>query len=149
MLPSLLYARDTYLKPGGLICPSHTFLYISPVHDPDYTADTFGFWGDVYGFDMRAMLTDDALVDADVRNISKTHLLAPGSCFKMLDLYTAQKEDLWFKKSFVTTVAYSPGYAGDPKIDADADRTLTGFAIWFHAFFLKSRLNRAGLHVWK
>ncbi|KAI9708878.1 MAG: hypothetical protein M1828_002582 [Chrysothrix sp. TS-e1954] len=139
MLPSLLHARDTYLKPNGLICPSHTTLCIAPVYDPDYAADTFGFWGDVYGFDMRAMLTDDTVQDVDVRHINKKNLLSPGSRFKTLDLYTIQKEDLWFTESFSTEISSPPEQTDDATIDASADRTLTGFAIWFDTFFLPTR----------
>ncbi|KAI2611570.1 S-adenosyl-L-methionine-dependent methyltransferase [Hypoxylon fragiforme] len=65
MLPSVLYARDRYLKPNGLMVPSHANLWVAPVADPQYIADTITFWRDVYGFDMRAMQTgiyDDARV---------------------------------------------------------------------------------------
>ncbi|KAI1213676.1 S-adenosyl-L-methionine-dependent methyltransferase [Annulohypoxylon truncatum] len=55
MLPSVLYARDRYLKPGGLLVPSHANLWVAPVSDPQYVADTVDFWRDIYGFDMRAM----------------------------------------------------------------------------------------------
>ncbi|KAG4221567.1 hypothetical protein PC116_g29957, partial [Phytophthora cactorum] len=55
MLPSVLFARDRYLKPDGLLVPSHANIWLAPVSDPQYVADNITFWRDVYGFDMRAM----------------------------------------------------------------------------------------------
>ena len=65
MLPSVLHARDRYLRPGGLLVPSHANLWLAPVADSDYLADNVHFWRDVYGFDMRAMqsgIYDDAQI---------------------------------------------------------------------------------------
>src|SRR5689334_13475618 len=55
MLPSVLWARDRYLAPGGLLAPSHASLWIAPFADQDWVADHVTFWRDVYGFDMKAM----------------------------------------------------------------------------------------------
>src|SRR6201992_1987441 len=65
MLDSVIWARDRYLKPDGLMVPSHCTLYIAPLSDPVYVAENISFWQDVYGFDMSAMLEkihDDVLI---------------------------------------------------------------------------------------
>ena len=55
MLPSVLYARDRYLKPDGIMAPSSATMWIAPVADPEFVEDHINWWRDVYGFDMKAM----------------------------------------------------------------------------------------------
>ena len=68
MLPSVLWARDRYLRRDGrgLMVPSHASLWAAPAADPRWAADhARPFWHDVYGFDMRSMaagLEDEARV---------------------------------------------------------------------------------------
>jgi hypothetical protein len=52
MLPSVLYARDQYLKPDGLMVPSSASLWIAPVMDHAYVSDNISFWQDA-GRDFR------------------------------------------------------------------------------------------------
>ncbi|KAF3836102.1 hypothetical protein F7725_028660 [Dissostichus mawsoni] len=57
MLNSVLYARDKWLKPGGIILPHKAELYIAPVSDP-VVEDRLHFWytvKDQYGVDMSCM----------------------------------------------------------------------------------------------
>ncbi|KAG6554535.1 hypothetical protein Mapa_003914 [Marchantia paleacea] len=56
MLPSVICARDRWLKPGGLILPSHATLYMAPITNAERYADSIDFWRNVYGIDMSAML---------------------------------------------------------------------------------------------
>ncbi|OTA97195.1 hypothetical protein M434DRAFT_320314 [Hypoxylon sp. CO27-5] len=152
MLPSVLYARDRYLKPDGLLVPSHANLWIAPVADPQYIADNISFWRDVYGFDMRAMqagIYDEARVlswplssypsSAPTQQLSPnstfslfsssnntTTIPAPPSAFKLLDLYRTQTSDLSFTAPFATALAR----------DIDA---LDGFLVWFDIFFSPTR----------
>ncbi|KAI1411675.1 S-adenosyl-L-methionine-dependent methyltransferase [Hypoxylon sp. FL1857] len=150
MLPSVLYARDRYLKPDGLLVPSHANLWIAPVADPQYVADNVSFWRDVYGFDMRAMqagIYDEARVLSWPLSSSSTSSSSPSppqplslfssenntttipgapSAFKLLDLYHTQTADLSFTAPFATALAR----------DIDA---LDGFLIWFDMFFSPTR----------
>lgn len=125
MLPSVLRARDAYLAPGGVMAPSHCALLLAPLADPDYVADTAGFWGDVYGFDMRAM-TAGMYDDVVVRPASREALCGPGTVFKVLDLATVRNGDLDFVAPFALGVAR----------DVDA---LDGFVVWFDTYFLPAR----------
>ncbi|KAI0182145.1 S-adenosyl-L-methionine-dependent methyltransferase [Hypoxylon sp. FL1284] len=148
MLPSVLHARDRYLRPGGLLVPSHANLWLAPVADQEYVADNIHFWRDVYGFDMRAMqsgIYDDARVlqwasslppfssssdntttSANNSNGSDT-IVGPPSAFKLLDLYTVTAADLSFTAPF----------ASGPLVrDVDA---LDGFLVWFDMFFAPTR----------
>ncbi|KAI0831622.1 S-adenosyl-L-methionine-dependent methyltransferase [Hypoxylon sp. FL0890] len=151
MLPSVLYARDRYLKPDGLLVPSHANLWIAPVADPQYIADNVSFWRDVYGFDMHAMqagIYDEARVLSWPLSSSSTPqsqplsprstfslfssenntttISGPPSAFKLLDLYHTQTADLSFTAPFATTLA------------RDID-SLDGFLVWFDMFFSPTR----------
>ena len=44
MLDSVIYARDKYLKPDGLMIPSHCTLQVGALDDPEFVADNFTFW---------------------------------------------------------------------------------------------------------
>ncbi|KAM0834401.1 hypothetical protein ACQ4PT_063650 [Festuca glaucescens] len=49
MLPSVLFARDKWLKPGGLILLSHATLFMAPITNSDRYEGSVDFWCDVYG----------------------------------------------------------------------------------------------------
>ncbi|KAK4373447.1 hypothetical protein RND71_008831 [Anisodus tanguticus] len=52
MLGSVITARDRWLKPGGLVLPSHaTVLYMAPVTHPDRYSESVDFWHNIYGID--------------------------------------------------------------------------------------------------
>ncbi|OAA59671.1 arginine methyltransferase [Niveomyces insectorum RCEF 264] len=125
MLPSVLYARDKYLKPDGLLVPSHAALWLAPVCDPEYVFDSIAYWRDVYGFDMQAM---QAGIYDDVRVLTLPPKAVAGTpaLFRMLDLHTVHVADLVFRADWATTLA------------ADAE-SLDGFLVWFDIYFGASR----------
>jgi protein arginine N-methyltransferase 3 len=125
MLDSVLWARDRYLKPDGLMVPSHMNMWVAPVTDPDYVADHIAFWRDVYGFDMKAMQAG-IHEDAQVLNMPATTVCAEPFPFLQLHLHTTTIKDLVFKRR----------WEGRLKSDIDA---LDGFIIWFDSFFMPSR----------
>ena len=122
MLPSVLYARDKYLKPGGLMVPSHVTLRIGPWADEDYITDQLTFWRDVYGFKMGAML-EGAYDEAVVMPVNEETMVGKGQTFWMADLHTVKVQDLEFRaRHFEGT------------LDKDVDR-LDGLVVWFDVFF--------------
>lgn len=125
MLDSVLYARDRYLSPDGLMVPSHATLRIAPLADSDLTASHIDFWRDVYGFDMSAML-ERAHEEALVRVADEKELAAPSVEFLHLDLHKTTVADLTFTKPF--TLTWSEGFI-----------RLEGFVIWFDIVFGTSR----------
>jgi hypothetical protein len=44
LLPSLFYARDQYLKPGGSLIPDRAIMKVAPVSAPDYYAKHIDCW---------------------------------------------------------------------------------------------------------
>ena len=133
MLDSVLWARDRYLAPGGILVPSHTTLRIAPLSDPDYITDHISFWRSVYGFSMTAMLLniyDEVLI----RGLKPSALPADSHPFLHLPLRQTVKEQLTFKH---TT------FRMEIKEDIDS---LDGFVIWFDAFFLPSNDDVVSAH---
>lgn len=127
MLDSVIWARDKYLKPDGLMVPSHMNMWVAPVADPDYISDHIAFWRDVYGFDMKAMQAG-IHDDAQVLHMPSSTVCAEPFPFLQLSLHTTTVKDLVFKRN----------WKGKLTQDIDA---LDGFIIWFDTFFLPSREN--------
>jgi type I protein arginine methyltransferase len=125
MLDSVIYARDKYLAPDGLMVPSHASLRIVPLADSDLKASHIDFWRDVYGFDMTAML-ERAHEEVLIRVADEKELAADSTPFFELDLHRATVEDLDFTKSFKVT--WKEGF-----------KVLEGFVIWFDIIFGTSR----------
>ncbi|CEL07493.1 Putative Protein arginine methyltransferase RmtB [Aspergillus calidoustus] len=124
MFDSVIYARDRYLAPGGLMAPSHATLRIAPLADPELIESHIGFWRDVYGFNMKSMLTgiyDEALV----RFLPSSVLPAKSEVFLELPLHTITTKELSFLKEFKVT------------LNEDID-SLDGWVIWFDIFFMPS-----------
>lgn len=124
MLPSVLFARDRYLAPGGLLVPSHTTIFHAPVSDPEYVADNVTFWRDVYGFDMKAM-QEGMLKEVRVQHMPAGCLCGTASTYA-LDLYHVKVEDLTFKRGWKS------------KLTRDVDN-VDGFLIWFDNYFAATR----------
>ncbi|KAF4591512.1 protein arginine N-methyltransferase [Ophiocordyceps camponoti-floridani] len=124
MLSSVLYARDKYLKPEGLLVPSSATLWIAPVEDQAYVDESVTYWQDVYGFDMRAM-QEAIFNEVRVEAMTQASLCGDSFPFKVLDLRSARIEDLEFAARWSST------------LNRTVDR-IDGFLIWFDIFFSPS-----------
>ncbi|THW22427.1 S-adenosyl-L-methionine-dependent methyltransferase [Aureobasidium pullulans] len=128
MLDSVLYARDRYLKPDGLMVPSHCTMHLAPLADQDWISDNITFWRDVYGFDMTSMM-EKIYEDTLVRYPNKDTIVGRSTDelpFKVLDLHTVTVADL----DFTSDVSFT--------LNKDIDN-LDGFCTWFDTLFLQSR----------
>lgn len=125
MLDSVIWARDHYLTPEGLMVPSHANLRIAPLADPEFVASHVSFWRDVYGFKMTSMLSnvhDEVLIQSSEQ---KT-IVADSAPLLQLDLHTVKTSELEFVQPFSVTLT--------EEVDA-----LDGWVIWFDMFFMPSR----------
>lgn len=52
MLDSVIWARDKYMKPDGMMFPDKATLYLTTMEDEEYFNSKVHFWDDVHGFDM-------------------------------------------------------------------------------------------------
>lgn len=125
MLPSVLYARDRYLKPDGILAPSSATIWLAPVADPEYVADHITYWRDVYGFDMKAMQAG-IYDECRVQTMPKSCLAGEPYPFRILDLHTVKVDELQFTAEWKSRVTR--------EVDA-----VDGFLIWFDNFFATSR----------
>lgn len=125
MLDSVIFARDKYLAPDGLMVPSHINIEVAPLADSDLRISYIDFWQDVYGFDMRKML-EKAHEEALIRLVEGKELCADSATVLRLDLHTTKVSDLSFSSPACFKVK-------------DGFEVLEGFVSWFDTFFLPSR----------
>ncbi|CAM9682920.1 unnamed protein product, partial [Phaeothamnion confervicola] len=96
MLPTVLYARDRWLKPGGLMLPDKATLYIAALEDEAYKREKIHFWDRVYGFDM-SCIKEIALTEPLVDTVDSAAVVTDAASILELDLLTCTKEDLSFR----------------------------------------------------
>ncbi|CAG4930703.1 unnamed protein product [Parnassius apollo] len=99
MLDTVLYARDKWLKPDGMLFPDRCTLFICGIEDRQYKDEKINWWDDVYGFDMssiRKVAISEPLVDV----VDAKQVVTNSCLLKEIDLYTVKKEDLNFESKF-------------------------------------------------
>jgi len=99
MLDSVLYARDKWLAPDGLMFPDRATMYICAIEDRQYKDDKINWWDDVYGFDMsciRGVALQEPLVDVVDRN----QVVSNSCLIKEIDIQTCTKDDIPFDAPF-------------------------------------------------
>lgn len=132
MLPSVIYARDTWLKPGGIILPDTATLYMAPICDDEVMVDRVHFWLDMkdeYGVDMSCLIPfarESLAKDVIVKDLCIENVIAHEQVIKVFDLYTVTKSDLSCVKH--TFLFRCFGHAG-----------LQGLAVWFDVNFSSLR----------
>ena len=103
MLDTVLYARDKWLAPNGLMFPDKATLYVTAIEDRQYKDDKINWWDDVYGFDMsciRKVALQEPLVDVVDRN----QVVSNACLLKEIDIQTVTKEDIPFSSPFTVTM---------------------------------------------
>ncbi|CUS15593.1 unnamed protein product [Tuber aestivum] len=125
MLDSVLFARDKYLAPDGLMVPSECKILIAAMHDPEYMNDNVNFWNHVYGFSMTAM-KEKIREDVAITGLSPSSLASEPVAFCHLPLHTIKISDLTFTKPFQLGIRQNI-------------ESLDAFVIYFDTFFTTSR----------
>jgi protein arginine N-methyltransferase 3 len=126
MLDSVLRARDMYLKPDGIMVPSHCNIRLAPVSHAEWIADSTGeqFWESVYGFDFSPMVPGGLLNTHEIGVFDVPERALCGSATShLLEMTTVSVQDLSFKVPLKM------------KIDRDI-QSLDAIAIWFDTIFL-------------
>ncbi|KAF7004855.1 hypothetical protein CFC21_020025 [Triticum aestivum] len=107
MLPSVLFARDKWLKPGGLILPSHATLFMAPITNSDRYEGSVDFWCDVYGINMSALVPlakKFASEEPSIEIVGGENVISWPFVVKHIDCYTFTVEEF---KSITTTYKVS------------------------------------------
>jgi len=99
MLNTVIYARDHFLKPGGILLPDKASLYIGGLEDADYKNKKIDFWDDVYGFNM-SCIKKIAYLEPIVDTVEYQSQTTTGYRFFTIDLNTVKEADLAFKRHF-------------------------------------------------
>jgi len=103
MLDTVVFARDKWLKPNGLLFPDRASLYITAIEDRQYKDEKINWWDNVYGFNMssiRSVAITEPLVDV----VDPKQVVTNSALLKEVDLYTVKKEDLNFTSDFTLQV---------------------------------------------
>jgi protein arginine N-methyltransferase 1 len=88
MLETVLFARDKWLRPGGLMFPDKATVYIAGIEDADFKESKFDFWDSVHGLNMSVMkdlVTFEPIVD---------YVEASAICTTTCPIFTANLESV-------------------------------------------------------
>merc|ERR1719216_357015 len=99
MLDTVLYARDKWLAPDGLMFPDRATLYVCAIEDRQYKDDKINWWDDVYGFDM-SCIKKVALQEPLVDTVDCNQVVTNSCLIKEIDIQTCTKEDIPFTSPF-------------------------------------------------
>ncbi|XP_071511244.1 protein arginine N-methyltransferase 3-like [Diadema antillarum] len=99
MLDTVLYARNKYLREGGMVYPDFCTLSLVAVSDERGHASRIAFWDDVYGFKMSCMKSC-VLEECGVEVVKPDTVISTSSMVKYLDLSTVHIQDLDFVADF-------------------------------------------------
>lgn len=120
MLPSVLYARERYLKYGGILAPSHSRMLLAAATDCGVLCERQRFWEDVYGFHMPSMtrgLTDEAATE----EVEADAIVSDAATICDLPLESLPVAQPAFVSPFSVTI--------------QRDTTVHGFVSWFDTWF--------------
>ncbi|KAH7096731.1 S-adenosyl-L-methionine-dependent methyltransferase [Auriculariales sp. MPI-PUGE-AT-0066] len=94
MLDSVLVARDRFLKPGGILAPSHSRMMLALCEAAEIYKDRVAFWDDVYGFNMTCMASPAAVYEEAVIDVvPPTSLVSDPVSVRELALHTLKLSD--------------------------------------------------------
>jgi type I protein arginine methyltransferase len=99
MLDTVIFARDKWLVPNGIIFPDKAVMYLAALEDDNVKRERFDFWNDVYGFDMGA-IRDVAMTEPVVDIVDAKAIVTDSVPILHLDILTCTKEDLEFTAKF-------------------------------------------------
>jgi len=99
MLDSVLYARDRWLQPEGLLLPDRCTISIGGLGDPTLYTTYVSFWEDVYSFKMSCMKSE-VVVDGCVLQVASSMLSTEMQIVKEIDINSCRSSDLDFTQDF-------------------------------------------------
>ncbi|RMC07554.1 hypothetical protein DUI87_17028 [Hirundo rustica rustica] len=99
MLNTVIFARDKWLKPGGLMFPDRAALYVVAIEDRQYKDFKIHWWENVYGFDMTC-IRDVAMKEPLVDIVDPKQVVTNACLIKEVDIYTVKTEELEFTSAF-------------------------------------------------
>ncbi|XP_058447168.1 protein arginine N-methyltransferase 6 [Malaya genurostris] len=133
MLDSVIFARDQFLKPSGLMFPNTATIFVAPCSVPSRFDDfesLFGVNMKSFGRELRKQKSDKP----EILNVSAEHLLHEGHIMAWLDLKEISVEDLdTFEMKEVMVLQNSGKFQG--------------FCLWFDCTFPSGDPNQIAQEV--
>lgn len=99
MLETVLWARDKYLVPGGLLFPDKATMNIAAIEDAEYKDSKIHYWDNVYGFDM-SCIKPYAIREPLVDLVEAKACVTTDFVFMTIDINTVKNENLDFVSDF-------------------------------------------------
>ena len=126
MIDSVLYARDRWLKPGGVIWPSNAKLFVAPCSAQKAYQEKVIAWNNQYGFDFSPFLctAKAEFLNRPVHNyeLDPEDCLAQSAVLLDIDMSTFSRENLELMSEKFEFVVTKEG-------------TLHGLCTWFSVTF--------------
>jgi len=104
MLNTVIWARDHFLAPEGILLPDRASLFIAGIEDEEYKQDKIDYWDNVYGFNM-SCIKKIAIREPLVDTVEGKALVTSANRFYTVNLETVKVEDLIFKNPFAIKVS--------------------------------------------
>lgn len=120
MLDSVIYARDNYLKPGGLLLPNRCTISLVGYGSEERYQNFVEFFHNVYGFNMKCMLKD-ILREGHVEKCEGKHVVTKPNMICDLDLMTCN-------------LTYS-NFTFNFNLEVTKDSKMTSFVGYFDTYF--------------
>lgn len=120
MLPSVIVARNRFMKPGGTMWPNRAKMYISAIEDQQYYNRKINYWNDIYGFKLEP-IRKWALLEPLVEICPEERFATDEYQFIEFDLNICSIEDLSFNAEFTLWPL--------------EDIKMHAFVTWFDVFF--------------
>jgi protein arginine N-methyltransferase 1 len=99
MFDCVLFARDKWLKPDGMMFPDRAALFIASIEDEEYKNQKINFWENVYGVNMSS-IKKWALAEPLVDYVDRKSINSEACQIYNVDLKTVKKEELDFASAY-------------------------------------------------
>jgi len=103
MLPSVIIARDRWLKPDGSVYPDLARINICAMQNGELRKEKIDFWSDIYGFKMNPM-KEAVISDCLVHSITPESVISTRPMLKEFNINTVQLDEMDFKSNFKLTI---------------------------------------------
>ncbi|XP_055911281.1 protein arginine N-methyltransferase 1-like [Eupeodes corollae] len=100
IIDAIIFARDKWLKPDGLIFPDRAKLHISAIEDQFRKNDKINWWRNVHGFNMKA-IRKFAICEPRFCAVVPDQVVTSSHLLKDIDLNTITVKDLTFLSPFL------------------------------------------------
>lgn len=102
MLDTVIYCRDKWLVPEGLMFPDRATIHIAAIEDYNFGDQTRQNWENAWGFDL-GMMEEQVLQEAVVDILHARQIVSDSACILDIDLTKVTVPELDFSSEFSLT----------------------------------------------